>query len=111
MSEAKNEIRLNAIVMRSFVNMLPKYNDLFWSETPDDLKCDIDFAKEHLLPYVAEFARLQEIEKTTDRVTSEWSTRCQALEDENERLRSALNIIADDETDYPRQVAKDAISA
>lgn len=81
MSEAKNEIRLNALVMRSFVNMLPKYDDIFWSETPDDLKCDVDFAKEHLAPYVDEFARLQEIEKHVDSVTSQWSARCQELEE------------------------------
>ena len=80
MSEAKNEIRLNALVMRSFVNMLPKHDDVFWAQTPDDLKCDIDFAREHLLPYVSEFARLQEIEKTTDAVTADWQKRCQALE-------------------------------
>lgn len=105
MSEAKNEIQLNALVMRSLVNMLPKHDDLFWIETPDDLKCDVDFAREHLLPYVAEFARLQEIEKTTDRVTKEWAKRCQSLEDEVEMLKAALNTSAE------RQTAKDAIGA
>jgi hypothetical protein len=111
MSEAKNEIRINALVMRSLVNMLPEYDDLFWVETPDDLKCDIAFAKKNLRPYVAEFARLQEIDKTTNLVTAEWSKRCQELEDENERLKASLTIIAEDETDYPMQVAKDVIDA
>ncbi|MCG7931945.1 MAG: hypothetical protein N0E44_18080 [Candidatus Thiodiazotropha lotti] len=101
---------LDASVMRSLVSMLPKHDDLLWKETPDDLKCDISFAKENLLPYVAEFARLQEIDKTTNVVTAEWSKRCQELEDENDRLRGELIIIADDETDYPRQVAENAIS-
>jgi hypothetical protein len=109
--EVDYKTTLNANVMRSLVSMLPTYDDIFWLETPDDLKCDIAFAKDGLRHYVSEFARLQEIEKTTDIVTAEWSKRCQELEDENEMMKAALTIIADDETDYPKQVAKDAISA
>lgn len=88
---------LNALVMRSLVNMLPKYDDLFWAESPDDLKCDIDFAKEHLMSYVAEFARLQEIDKTTDSVTAEWSRLLQQMEKERDHYRDlAMKYESDD---------------
>lgn len=37
-----------------------------------------------------EVERLREIEANVDRVTAEWSRRCQELEEENNRLRGLL---------------------
>lgn len=73
------------------IAMLPDYDDIVWQDLKspapwidlDDTRCDIAFAKGKLRD---ELARLREIERTTDAVTSEWSRRCQALEIERDRL-------------------------
>ena len=38
-----------------------------------------------------------------------WIEQVECLIEKVDRLTAALSIIADDETDYPRQLAKDAI--
>ena len=73
------------------IEMLPDYDDIVWQDLKspapwidlDDTRCDIAFAKDKLRD---ELPRLREIERTTDTVTSDWSRRCQELENERDRL-------------------------